>query len=440
MSKRADGKQAWLITVMLFLFMAICIADKSVFGLAALPMMEELKLTPSQFGLIGSIFSIPYVLSGLVTGFFLSNRFSAKCILLVMALLWACSLIPVFFVSSVAVIVASRILLGLGEGPCFTISIHGLYKWFSDKRRALPSSIVVAGAVAGGGFFAPPVVYLIGHHSWQFAFGVLGTAAFAWAVIWFFLGAEGPVTVNETYVKSQGESHVPYIRLITSRTILGVFALTVAAAWGNGLQVVWLPAFMQKTGGFSLQSVGTILVLPSIIQMLVAPALGVLSQRLIGRGVSSRWARGGPVAACMFITGIALAILSQSTSPALIVISVAIGFSISFVGVTFNPVLIAEVAPVQQRGGLMAVYSSVATLSGLTSTYVAGHLIEGAATQVAGYRLAFLLAGLVALIGSVVGLWLVNPEADKRRLAVSDNRRAIPDQSPAAVVGMAQQG
>jgi MFS transporter, ACS family, D-galactonate transporter len=50
-------KEAWLIVGLLFLFMLINFADKAVIGIAAVPIMQELKLGPRQFGLLGSSFS-----------------------------------------------------------------------------------------------------------------------------------------------------------------------------------------------------------------------------------------------------------------------------------------------------------------------------------------------------------------------------------------------
>ena len=41
---------AWGITALIFLFMLINFADKIVVGLAAKPIMEELKLSPRDYG------------------------------------------------------------------------------------------------------------------------------------------------------------------------------------------------------------------------------------------------------------------------------------------------------------------------------------------------------------------------------------------------------
>ena len=52
-------KGAWTIVLLLFLFMVINFADKAVIGLAAVPIMQELRLTPKQFGLI--VFPAPHI-------------------------------------------------------------------------------------------------------------------------------------------------------------------------------------------------------------------------------------------------------------------------------------------------------------------------------------------------------------------------------------------
>jgi MFS transporter, ACS family, D-galactonate transporter len=62
-------KGAWLIVALLFLFMLINFADKAVIGIAAVPIMKELQLSPRQFGLLGSSFYLLFAVSAIVTGF-----------------------------------------------------------------------------------------------------------------------------------------------------------------------------------------------------------------------------------------------------------------------------------------------------------------------------------------------------------------------------------
>ena len=83
----------WVIVALLFLFMLINFADKAVIGIAAVPMMQELQLSPREFGLIGSSFFLLFSLSAVVTGFIV-NRVQTRWVLLIMGLVWALDPIP----------------------------------------------------------------------------------------------------------------------------------------------------------------------------------------------------------------------------------------------------------------------------------------------------------------------------------------------------------
>ena len=64
MQPQRPSKYAWVIVLLLFVFMLINFADKAVIGLAAQPIMKDLELTPNQFGLVGSSFFFLYAVSG----------------------------------------------------------------------------------------------------------------------------------------------------------------------------------------------------------------------------------------------------------------------------------------------------------------------------------------------------------------------------------------
>ncbi len=74
MDRTRTPKGAWLIVALLFSFMLINFADKTVIGIAAVPIMQELKLSPSGFGLVGSSFYLLFALSAVVTGFVVNDN------------------------------------------------------------------------------------------------------------------------------------------------------------------------------------------------------------------------------------------------------------------------------------------------------------------------------------------------------------------------------
>jgi MFS transporter, ACS family, D-galactonate transporter len=121
-SSARQAKGAWLTIALLFLFMVVNFADKAVIGIAAVPIMQELKITPSQFGLIGSSFFLLFALSAIVTGFVV-NRVQTRWVLLAMGLVWALTQFPMVGAVGFGTILACRIALGAGEGPAVPVAL-----------------------------------------------------------------------------------------------------------------------------------------------------------------------------------------------------------------------------------------------------------------------------------------------------------------------------
>src|SRR3954471_103181 len=81
-------KGARTVTFLLFLFMLVNFADKIIVGLAGVPIMTDLKLSPEQFGLLGSSFFFLFSISAIAVGFAV-NRIQTRWVLLALATIWS---------------------------------------------------------------------------------------------------------------------------------------------------------------------------------------------------------------------------------------------------------------------------------------------------------------------------------------------------------------
>src|SRR5215472_10115592 len=111
MSEVSESGRAWTITWLLAFFMLINFLDKIVLGLVAVPMMDELRLTPKQFGDIGGGFFWPFAIGGVLGGF-LANRFKAGALIVGMVLIWSVTQLPIGYTASIPVIIICRAALG----------------------------------------------------------------------------------------------------------------------------------------------------------------------------------------------------------------------------------------------------------------------------------------------------------------------------------------
>src|SRR3954465_10910405 len=86
-------RPAWGMVALLFVYMVLNFADKIVVGLAGVPIMTELNLSPTDFSLLGSFFFFLFSLSSLVLSFII-NCVPTRWVLPGLALLWALSQFP----------------------------------------------------------------------------------------------------------------------------------------------------------------------------------------------------------------------------------------------------------------------------------------------------------------------------------------------------------
>ena len=409
-------KAAWLIVALLFLFMLVNFADKAVIGIAAVPIMKELQLSPRQFGLLGSSFYLLFAVSAVVTGFIV-NRVQTRWALLVMGLVWALTQFPMIGTVGFAAIAACRIALGAGEGPAFPVALHSTYKWFPNELRTLPTAIVAQGAGIGILVALPLLNWVLVHYSWHWAFGVLGIAGLAWTAAWFVLGREGPLTAAAATDAAPTPGRIPYGRLLLSPTIMAVWCASFGAQWGLSQALSWQGAFLIKELGFAQGSIGLLGALPAGASVILVIFAGWFSQRLLARGVPSRAARGIFGGAGGALGGAAMAIMPYVAAiPAKIALT-TLGVALPSVIYVIGSAVVGEIAPVAQRGALLAIGTAISTSAGLLAPYVMGSVVETAATPLDGFNTGFMICGVIMLIGGVIGMSLMRPERETIRWA-----------------------
>lgn len=411
MDQIATPARAWVIVGLLFLFMLINFADRAVLGFAAIPIMQELELSHTQLGLIGASFFTLFSV-GAVIGGFLVNRVATKWVLAGLALIWSLCQLPMLLPVSMGALIANRVILGFGEGPAYPVAAHATYKWFPKEHRALPTSLIAIGAMAGSGIVAPVIVAIIAAWSWHAAFGFLGGIGIVWCIAWLTLAREGPLELSSVVV-GEPEARLSYRRLLRCRTVIGIQIVGFSAYWLLAVGVVWLPAILNQTFGYTPVQAGWIMLLVALCQVILLPAISALSDRLQQRGVSSRLACGWTACASTVAAGLLTLLLSQSGGSMATILCTALAFSLCNVILVLAPCLLAEVTPVRQRGAILGVNTAIVTLAGPLAPAVMGIVIDVGANPAAGYRTALVFVGALVIVGGLSGFFLIDPEADR---------------------------
>ena len=106
-------------------------------------------------------------------------------------------------------------------------------------------------------------------------------------------------------------------------------------------------------------------VLPARVSVILVIAAGWFSQRLLTRGVPSRVARGIFGGACVVLGGAAMAIMPDVPSISAKIGLTTIGVALPSVIYVMGNAVVSEIAPVSQRGAMLAIGTAVSTSAGL---------------------------------------------------------------------------
>lgn len=400
--------RAWTITILLTVFMLINFLDKIVLGLVAVPMMDELHLSPKQFGDIGSGFFWLFAIGGVLGGF-LANRCRTRLLIFAMVLIWSLCQLPMVWTASVATIIFCRAVLGAAQGPAWPVAVHALTQRFSNHRRNLPIAIVAQGSAVGlivAGLLIPLITM---HWGWRANLLMLAVLGCAWALIWLWLSGEGAEEAIAGSGLASGPAAPSYARLLRVRSVLGCAITHFAGYWSLALTLTWLPAYFQRGLGFDGIASGWIY---SFVVALMIP-LGILlawgSERLLQKGIPSRIARGRYLSALLMISGLLFAAVCVSPQAAWLRIGlIALALGCTPIVYSLGPAVLAEVVPQQQRGAMLAITNSVASLAGIAAPVVRGLLIEHV-PGAQGYEIGFALSGALMVAGGLFGFWMIDP-------------------------------
>ena len=174
---------------LLFFLTVISNADKAIIGFASVPIIKELGLTPEQWGIVGSAFFLLYSLSAVLGGT-LADRIGVEKVIVGMVAVWSLVQFSTIFMSTFTYLLITRIILGAGEGPAYSLAMTAASKWLPKEKLGFGLSLVSIGGPLGVAISAPILMHLIINNGWRSAFIATGIVGAIWIICWLCLAKE----------------------------------------------------------------------------------------------------------------------------------------------------------------------------------------------------------------------------------------------------------
>ena len=136
----------------------------------------------------------------------------------------------------------------------------------------------------------------------------------------------------------------------------------------------------------------------------------------MGRGVSTRGARGVLGSVPLIIGGCILATLPYVDGAGLRIALLVVGSGLCGSIYVVCPPMLGEFTPVSQRGAVIAIYGALYTLAGIVAPWVMGGVIQRAGGMLEGYMTGFTINAVILVASGLLGLLLLWPNTERARL------------------------
>ena len=287
-----NGKTArWFGVITMFLIVAISYIDRINIAVlitdpAFLNHMGIATGDRVRQGLLATAFLAGYGISAIVLTPFCSALLGVRRSLVIGLSLWGVFTFLSPHLHSFGWLVASRVLLGVSEGPLFSLAGQYIKAYFGSEENGKPNAFVNMGTGLGLAIGYPFVGYLVVGHDWQTSFHVLGLINIVVGIplVWAFVRmpaaapeAKGPEPLAQVGRIVVGALKTRYLLLLTVMT-----AAFLAYLWGASS---WLPAYLKEARGFSMREMGWMASLPPYATVFGVLVGGILIDRLPRRNV-----------------------------------------------------------------------------------------------------------------------------------------------------------
>lgn len=407
----------WVLLGLLTSGLFFCYAQRGTLPVAAPFMMKELGLNAASMGILLSAFFWSYSLAQVPAGW-LIDRYGVGRVYAAGFFVWTVAVALTSFASTIALLIAMRMLLGLGQGVPFPASAHVVANWFAPGERGGVTGVYLSGNRLGQAAIGALGPVLIGTFGWRTFFLFAGLAGFVWLVAWLFsirwLESSQRTLASPVRVGAVRPSLNQFFQLLQDRRMAGVFLGYFGYDYAWFLFVTWMPGYLMLERKFGPQEMAFYSSVPFLAVAFVIVLSGILGDYLVRSGLNEVTVRkslitAGMLIACLIVpAGIVKDNITSAWLLTLAICGLGIAAPNGWVltqAICPKP-LVATAAGIQNFGG---------NLAGVVAPALTGFI----AHKTGSFELAFTIAGVMLLLG-IACYWLLIPKRSSDGLGESN--------------------
>jgi MFS family permease len=288
--------------------MIFCYAQRGALPVAAHSVMKNFRLSESQMGILLSAFFWSYSFMQMPAGWMV-DRFGVRRAYAIGYSFWSGASALTGVTSSLAALMALRILLGVGQAVAFPASARAVANWFQERERGIVTAAYLAGVRLGQAIIAVVGAAMLVAYDVKIFFLLTGLLPLIWLLPWikFLKPWEATTDAGTTDGQTAQANRFSFLQslgLLKNRTVMGIFLGFFAYDYAWFVYFNWLPTYLVRERKFTTREMGVYSSIPYVAMSVIIILSGSLSDWLIRRGHSEVRVRKG-----LIIIGLAIACL-----------------------------------------------------------------------------------------------------------------------------------
>lgn len=299
--EKPTRQRAVLVAILLFTLLVAYLDRVNVSVLLADNVFLDdmgIKGQPVQMGMLMTLFLIAYGIANVVLSP-LGDIIGPRKAMSLSILLWTVSVMIGGMATTFALMLISRVILGIGEGLHWPMQSSFVKNWFPPNERGKANGVWLIGLMGGPAVAMPFFTWIVSTWGWRPSFFVLGAlGAVPLLLLWFYVTdhphqhpkvnkaelehiQEGLRAEAEQEALVKTESLSDRIKSFAYNYrfwLLTVNYFCIASIWWGTM--AWLPSYLKAARGFSWGAMGALSSLPYILGTVSILFFGHMADKL----------------------------------------------------------------------------------------------------------------------------------------------------------------
>jgi len=415
------------ILILLFIVTAINYMDRANLSVAGTSLQTEFGLSPTQLGLLFSMFTWTYVISQIPVGYIL-DRVGVRKLYGGAIIIWslftclmglASHSIFTTTASSFAFLLLCRALIGIAEAPSFPANTKIISTWFPSQERARATATYASSQYLGLAFLTPALAFIVANYGWEASFYISGGVGIVFGIYWLikYRNPQESRTTNEAeleHIRSGGGlgihssaakdkvkwSDIQHV--LKNRNFIGLSIAQFSINSTLYFFLTWFIIYLEKGLNLTISKAGMGAAAPYMMAMVGLLCSGFVSDYMMKKGLSRTWARKLPSIFGLGIAGTMFLVNFFEDKPIIAIAILSLAFFANAVA-NIGWVILSDLVPARIIGTVGGFFNVAGNMAGIATPIIMGVILQSTGS----FKYAMLYISIVSLVGALSHIFII---------------------------------